>query len=70
MIELIIPVITVVGGVLIAYLRWRTSATDIYKKEANENEKAAKLNAIAAVATISDTIKFLRNRAKRKKHKS
>jgi len=66
----IIPLLTVIGSVLIAYFRWRSTSSKDYKEKAKAYGKQAKKNANAILSTASDAIKQLRDRANRKNTKS
>jgi len=62
----IISILTVIGGVLIAYFRWKSSSSTSNKRRAKESERQAKQNADAAIDTTDDAARKLLDRAKRK----
>ncbi len=62
----IISILSVIGGVLIAYFRWRSSGSKQNERRANQSDKQAKKNANAAVDTTDDAARKLLDRAKRK----
>ncbi len=66
----IVSLVTVIGGIAIAYFRWRSSNSDLYKQKAKEYADKAKTNANAAISTVADAIKRLRSRADRKNRDS
>lgn len=67
MLATIASILTVIGGIVIAYLKWRSSQARNSENEAKQNAEQAKSNAGTAVSTVFDTIKQLRSRAKRKR---